>query len=419
MNILIIGKGAREHALAWHFSQSPLVTEIWVAPGNAGTEQTAKTQNLQVTENNISRLVNFAQHNTIDFCFVCTENALTAGLADAMQAANITCFGPLAAAAKLETSVSFVKSFMTQHQIPSPNYASFHDHAAALNYISSQSYPIIIKPDDPEHIPAIYIAHNKAEAENIINSLSQQIIIEEYIHGEEFNLTVLSDGQNVLPITSTVNFRHLQNNNEGPLTSGMGACSPAPNINEDIVSRVMTEVVNPTLTALGAEGNHYFGFLHIALKLTAEQELKVLDFNCRLGDPDIQVILPRLNTNLIDLCLAAKNKSLNQSQKVTNNLYAVAVISACQGYPTPNQTKEKISINAITCNKSCQLFHASTALINNELVTQSGRVLCACAWSNSYPEASKQAYSCLQSASWPNMIYRTDIKPNSEETLAS
>src|SRR3990167_3103844 len=418
MKILVIGKGAREHALCWHFAQSNKITSIWAAPGNGGSAEIPKTKNLEISGNNIHRITHFVSQNQIDFCFVNTEAALSAGLNDALALSNTTCFGPSAQAAQLETSVSFVRSFMTQHQIPSPDYSIFHDELAALNFIKTRSFPIIIKPDDPTTIPAIYKIFNEAEASHLIkqlfsknhsNNTPMKILIEEFIEGHQFTLTTLTDSTITLPISTSTNYRHLLENNQGVLTGGMGACSPAPMITEQDIDKVMTEVINPTITALSAEGNAYFGFLSTTLVKTNGGEFKVLDFNCRLGDPDTQVLLPRLNANLIDLCIAAKYNQLSQQRNVINSkINSVAVIAASQGYPSHTQTGETIKTSDQYDHTKSQLFHAGTKRMDKQLLTGASRVFCATGWAEESHTASQYAYDCLRSVSWPSMIYRKD-----------
>lgn len=417
MRALIIGKGAREHALCWHLAQSPQITEIWAIPGNPGCADNLKTQCLNIADTDIDAIHQFVVNKNIDICFINTEAALNAGLIDRLQNTSALCFGPDSHAAKLETSNAFVRSFQTQHQIPAPEYQTFHDQAAALAFLQTQTLPRIIKTDDPTCTPALYIVHDLQTAEKTLKKLfkdnpNRTLLVEEYIDNAAFCITALTDGKNVLPIASSHTYRHLSTDKHSPLTGGMGACSPAPQCTETHeLQRLSNEFIKPIITALGAEGNPYFGFLSITLAYKSNRECVVLDINCRLSDPDTQVILPRLQIPLTELCLMAKHKQLPAERQVTANLSSVAIMAVSEGYPTQVTTSEKIQLKGTPPSNS-QLLHAGTTRNDiDELLTGAGRVFCAVAWEIDMAKASQTAYDCLKTVRWKQMYYRQDIAP--------
>lgn len=417
MKILIIGNGGREHALAWKVAQSPQVTQVFVAPGNAGTALESKVQNVAIAATDIPKLLNFVCENAIDLTIVGPEAPLAAGIVDQFQAQGLACFGPTQAAAQLESSKAFCKDFLAQYQIPTANYATFTEIAAAQKYLKEQKLPIVIKADGLAAGKGVVIAHTLADANAAINNMladnafgeaGHRIVIEEFLTGEEASFIVMVDGKNILPLATSQDHKARDNGDRGPNTGGMGAYSPAPVITPEMQERIMHEIILPTVNGMAAAGQHYTGFLYAGLMITASGP-KVLEFNCRLGDPETEPMMLRLKSDLITLCLAALEKKLDQVTIVWDNRPALGVVLVSKGYPEKYLKGEIITGIPSSSNPDWKIFHAGTAMQNGNIVTASGRVLCVTALGNTVLQAQQLAYEIAQKIHWKNIYYRTDI----------
>lgn len=418
MNVLIIGQGGREHALAWKAAQSPLVKKVYVAPGNAGTEREPLVENINIDVNNIQALVIFAQEFAIDLTIVGPEGPLVIGIVDAFQAAGLKIFGPTQAAAQLEGSKAFSKDFLARHHIPTAEYRYFTDITAALNYVRIKDVPIVIKADGLAAGKGVIVAMTLAEAEaairdmlagNMFGDAGHRIIIEEFLEGEEASFIVMVDGQHVLPMASSQDHKRVGDGDTGPNTGGMGAYSPAPVITEQIHQRVMDEVIWPTIQGMAAEGVPYTGFLYAGLMISPQGELKVIEFNCRFGDPETQPIMLRLRSDLVELCLAGTEGRLNEKNILWDERAALGVVLAAQGYPGD------ITIGDLICGLPTEeaegekIFHGGTRVEGDQILTHGGRVLCVTALGMSVTEAQERAYQLAKNISWNGCFYRRDI----------
>lgn len=419
MKILIIGSGGREHALAWKAAQSPQVEQIFVAPGNAGTAHENKTQNVAIGSGDIPHLLQFAKRQAIDLTIVGPEAPLAAGITDTFQKEKLRCFGPSKAAAQLEASKHFSKKFMRQFKIPTANYAAFSDIDEAVEYIKNLPYTnMVVKADGLAAGKGVVICHSKQEAitaaedmliGNVFGHSGHCIVIEEFLEGEETSFIAIVDGDHILPLASSQDHKTRDNGDHGPNTGGMGAYSPACNISEELQSRIMNEIMIPTINGMKKLGQRYVGFLYAGLMVTKEGVPKVLEYNCRLGDPETQPIMMRLKSDLIDLCLQALNKKLDQINIEWDTRPALGVVLTAGGYP--NQYRKGDIIHGLTSetNSNWKIFHAGTALKNGQVVTSGGRVLCVTALGETIKEAQKRAYQIVAPIDWENIYYRTDI----------
>lgn len=418
MNILIIGSGGREHALGWKAAQNPQVERIFVAPGNAGTAQEAKLTNVAIAADDIPALVQFAQQNQIDLTIVGPEAPLVLGVVDAFRAANLAIFGPTQAAAQLEGSKAFTKDFLARHQIPTAAYASFTELDAALSYVRQQGAPIVIKADGLAAGKGVIVAMTLAEAEaaiidmladNTFGSAGSKVVIEEFLEGEEASFIVMVDGKNVLPMATSQDHKRVGDQDTGPNTGGMGAYSPAPVVTPKIHERIMQEVIMPTVQGMAQEGNTYTGFLYAGLMIDAQGTPKVIEFNCRFGDPETQPILMRLQSDLVELCLAGVEGRLDSMDSQWDPRPAVGVVMAAEGYPADYRRGDVITGLPKTNAYEQKVFHAGTTEQDGQVITNGGRVLCATALGNSVLEAQQNAYQLAQQIQWQGCFYRKDI----------
>lgn len=419
-NILIIGNGGREHALAWKIRQSTTVDRLFVAPGNAGTALEEGVENVAISATDIPQLLTFAQNNAIDLTIVGPEAPLAAGIVDAFSAAGLACFGPTQAAARLESSKAFSKNFMRKHHIPTAEYAIFTHFPDACAYLDSCSFPLVIKADGLAAGKGVLIAHNVQQAVEAVESmLSQhrfgeagnQVLIEQFIPGQEASFIVVADGTHAIPLATSQDHKTRDNADKGPNTGGMGAYSPAPLLSDALQQKIMAQVIYPTLKGLAAENTPYTGFLYAGIMVTPSGEPMVLEFNCRLGDPETQAILMRLQSDLVTLCTAALEKKLEGISLHWDKRPALGVVMAAQGYPDTYPQGDAIQHLPDTASPDCKVFHAGTTLENGTVKTAGGRVLCVTALGNTLEDAKKQAYAVVKKISWggSNQYYRDDI----------
>lgn len=417
MKILIIGGGGREHALAYKAAQSNSVTEVFVAPGNAGTAIESKLTNVSIAADDIQGLLDFAIENTIDLTIVGPEQPLVLGVVDAFQAKGLNIFGPNKQAAQLEGSKSFSKDFLAKYKIPTAEYQTFTDEQAAIDYIKSKGAPIVVKADGLAAGKGVIVAMDEQQAIDAVQDMlsgnrfgdaGSRVVIEEFLEGEEASFIVMVDGNNVLPFASSQDHKRAYNNDEGPNTGGMGAYSPAPVVTPDVHEHIMQDVIRPTVEGMKAEGSPYLGFLYAGLMIDANNQAKVIEFNCRFGDPETQPIMLRLESDLVELCLAACKGELDSSTISFTEKASVGVVMAAEGYPNAYE-KGKVITGLDTQQADAKVFHAGTTLKDNEVVTSGGRVLCVTSLGDSVTEAQKSAYELLSKISWEGAFYRTDI----------
>ncbi|MCK5720639.1 MAG: phosphoribosylamine--glycine ligase [Thiomargarita sp.] len=418
MNILIIGNGGREHALAWKIAQSEKVSKIFVAPGNAGTANEIKTENVPISVSDIQTLVDFANENTVDLTIVGPEVPLVLGIVDIFQRAGLACFGPTQAAAQLEGSKTFTKDFLIRHNIPTADYASFTEVSPAIDYIRKVELPIVIKADGLAAGKGVVIAHTQDEAIQTIQDMlkthtfgdaGKRIIIESFLQGEEASFICMVDGTNILPLATSQDHKARDVGDKGPNTGGMGAYSPAPIITSAIHEQIMVNIIEPTVRGMAAEGNPYTGFLYAGLMIDSQGKTRVLEYNCRFGDPEAQPILMRLRSDLVELCLAALDKRLDQIQADWNPQAALGVVLAAGGYPQSYQKGLVINgLDKINTEES-KVFHAGTIEQAGKIITAGGRVLCACALGKTVQIAQSNAYQLVDKINWDGMFYRSDI----------
>jgi phosphoribosylamine--glycine ligase len=417
MNILIIGGGGREHALAWKAAQSAKVTQVFLAPGNAGTALEDKLTNIDVEAQDVPALLAFAQQNQIDLTIVGPEVPLVLGVVDAFQAKGLKIFGPSQAAAQLEGSKAFTKDFLERHNIPTADYQNFTEIEPALAYVQQKGAPIVVKADGLAAGKGVIVAMTLSEAENAIRDMlagnvfgeaGSRVVIEEFLDGEEASFIVMVDGTNVLPVATSQDHKRVGNGDSGPNTGGMGAYSPAPVVTADIHQRVMQEVIYPTIKGMAAEGNTYVGFLYAGLMIMADGPPKVIEYNCRFGDPETQPIMMRLQSDLVELVEAALDGKLDQIQARFDTRASVGVVLAAGGYPANYSKGDEIDGLELGDNNS-KIFHAGTKNIDGKVTTNGGRVLCATALGNTVTEAQQNAYQLAKTISWNGMFYRDDI----------
>ncbi|WP_299083624.1 phosphoribosylamine--glycine ligase [uncultured Paraglaciecola sp.] len=417
MNLLIIGGGGREHALAFKAAQSTKVSQVFVAPGNAGTALEHKLTNVNLGAEDVPGLLAFAEQHHVDLTIVGPEVPLVLGVVDAFQAKGLKIFGPSQAAAQLEGSKAFTKDFLQRHNIPTAEYQNFTEIEPAIAYVQQKGAPIVIKADGLAAGKGVIVAMTLTEAEEAIRDMlagnafgeaGSRVVIEEFLDGEEASFIVMVDGKNVLPFATSQDHKRVGNGDTGPNTGGMGAYSPAPVVTPDIHQRVMNEVIYPTVQGMAAEGNTYVGFLYAGLMIMADGTPKVIEYNCRFGDPETQPIMLRLQSDLVELVEAALAGKLDQTQAKFDTRAAVGVVLAAGGYPGSYGKGDEISGLALG-NANSKIFHAGTKNIDGKTTTNGGRVLCATALGNSVTEAQQNAYQLAKTISWNGMFYRNDI----------
>ena len=417
MKVLIVGSGGREHALAWKAIQSESVTEVYVAPGNGGTSNEEGVTNVDIAAEDINRLAIFATEHRIDLTIVGPEVPLVRGITDKFESLNLNCFGPSREAAQLEGSKEFMKDFLCRHEIPTAVYQSFSDLELAMKYLKGSTVPIVIKADGLAAGKGVTVAQSYSEAEKAIRECLEEksfgeagnkVVIEEFLEGEEASFIVLTDGKTVLPLASSQDHKTRDNQDQGPNTGGMGAYSPAPVVTAEIHERIMGQVIIPTIEGLAKEGISYCGFLYAGLMIDTEQNIKVLEFNCRFGDPETQPILMRLESDLVELCYQASKGELEQIELQWNPKVAVGVVMAAGGYPYNYEKGHPIE-GLPPETENLKVFHAGTQAQNNVIKTDGGRVLCVTALGENTTEAQLNAYNCVEEVSWKDCFYRTDI----------
>jgi phosphoribosylamine--glycine ligase len=418
MKILIVGGGGREHALAWKAAQSRLADAVYVAPGNAGTAREDRVNNVAIDPLDIERLIGFAKDNEIGLTIVGPEGPLVAGIVDAFRAEGLRCFGPTAAAAQLEGSKAFAKSFLSRHGIPTASYGVFSQVGEAHVYIEQHPTPMVVKADGLAAGKGVIIAQSRQEAiravedmleGNAFGDAGHRVVIEEFLTGEEASFIVMSDGVGTLAMASSQDHKALDDGDKGPNTGGMGAYSPAPVVTPQIHERVMREVIEPTVRGMAADGKPYVGFLYAGLMISPDGAPRVLEFNCRFGDPETQPIMMRLRSDLVSLCLAALEGRLATATAEWDPRSALGVVLAAGGYPGKSMSGDLIEGLPINEEPDVKIFHAGTALKDGKIVTAGGRVLCVCALGDTVSMAQRRAYATVRGIHWNNMHFRTDI----------
>ena len=419
MNILVVGSGGREHALAWKIAQSPRVGKVFVAPGNAGTARDAMLTNVALTE--IPELVAFAQREHVALTVVGPEGPLAAGIVDAFRAAGLKIFGPTRAAAQLESSKDFAKAFMTRHGIPTARYRTFADAAMAHAYLEETGAPVVIKADGLAAGKGVVVAMDASEAhaavdamlvDNAMGDAGARVVIEEFLSGEEASFIVMVDGRNVLPLASSQDHKRLAEGDAGPNTGGMGAYSPAPVVTPELHARIMREIIVPTVNGMAADGIPYTGFLYAGVMIDGEGHPKTLEFNCRMGDPETQPIMARLKSDLVDLLEHAVNATLDAVDATWDRRNALGVVLAAAGYPDHPRKGDVIEgLERITpdAHPDVVVFHAGTALAAGRPVVSGGRVLCVTALADSVRQAQRAAYAAIAEINFAGMQFRKDI----------
>ncbi len=419
MNVLVIGGGGREHALAWKLAQSPRVGKVFVAPGNAGTALEPDLTNVPITA--IPELVAFAQNKPVALTVVGPEGPLAAGIVDAFRAAGLPVFGPVQAAARLESSKDYAKAFMARHGIPTAQSRTFTDAGAARAYVSERGAPIVVKADGLAAGKGVVVAATVAEAHaaidamlegNLLGAAGARVVVEDFLAGEEASFIVMVDGRNVLPLASSQDHKRLRDGDTGPNTGGMGAYSPAPVVTPAMHARIMRDVILPTVAGMAADGIPYSGFLYAGVMIDDTGTPRVLEFNCRLGDPETQPIMVRLKSDLVDLVLHAINGTLDRVEAEWDRRAALGVVLAAHGYPDAPRKGDLIDgLERVTpaTHPDCKVFHAGTGIEDGKVAVTGGRVLCVTALGDSVRQAQRSAYAAIAEIRFAGMQYRTDI----------
>ncbi len=417
MKVLIVGGGGREHALAWKCAQSPRVRRVFVAPGNAGTAREPKVSNIAIGAEDISALVAFARRQQIELTIIGPEAPLVVGIVDAFERAGLKCFGPRANAAILEASKAFTKDFFKRHGIPTARYENFTDLAAAETYIKAHPLPIVVKASGLAAGKGVIIAQTHDEAlaaardmlaGNVFGAAGSEIVVEEFLVGEEASFIVMTDGRTILPFASAQDHKAVNDGDQGPNTGGMGAYSPAPIVARALNERVIREVIRPTLAGMAAEGRPYLGFLYAGLMIAPDGTPKVLEYNCRFGDPETQPIMMRLRSDLPAACLAVLNGDAHRVKLDFDPRATVGVVLAAGGYPGDYAKGHEIS-GLDDELPDTRVFHAGTALVDGRVVTSGGRVLCVVGVGNTVRAAQARAYARIERIRWQDMHCRHDI----------
>ncbi len=419
MKLLVIGSGGREHALAWKLAQSPLVQKVFVAPGNAGTYREPKVENVALDPLHFAALADFAKTQKIDFTVVGPEAPLVAGLVDYFHEKGLACFGPSKAGAQLEGSKVFAKAFMQQHHIPTANAQVFTEIAPALDYLQHCSFPIVVKADGLAAGKGVVIARDLPSAQTAVEEMlqhkrfgiaGQQIIIEDFLEGEEVSFIVMCDGKNIIPLATSQDHKTRDDGDMGPNTGGMGAYSPAPIVTPSLQDEILHEVIIPTIEGMAKEGHPYKGFLYAGLMITPQQKIKVLEYNCRFGDPETQPILMRLTSDFAQMCLAAINGQLDTYKAQWDSRTALGVVLAAHGYPDNYHKNELIpTLNDIPPSDQYKIFHAGTKVEEGRIFTDGGRILCVTALGDNLQDAHQKAYRLVKKVAWDGVFYRNDI----------
>tara|TARA_Y100000746_G_scaffold229177_1_gene238426 strand:- start:3957 stop:5225 length:1269 start_codon:yes stop_codon:yes gene_type:complete len=416
MNVLIIGSGGREHALAWKSAQDNSVKHVFVCPGNAGTHLENKISNISVDSKDFEAIENFCVREDIGLVIIGPEQPLVMGLADYLQNKGINTFGPSKSAAQLEGSKTFSKDFFVKYNIPTAGYKSFEDFNIALNHLEEIKYPTVVKADGLAAGKGVIICKNKDEAIEALNSIfkdktfgsaGNKVVIEDFLEGEEASFIAVVSKDKIIPLATSQDHKAVGDGDVGLNTGGMGAYSPAPIVNEEIHQKILDKVMFPTMQGLIEEGSPYLGFLYAGLMIK-DGEIKVLEFNCRFGDPETQPILLRLNSSLVELCMAAINNNLDSYSIEWTQKHSCGVVIASEGYPETYKSNKEININE-NKNQDAKLFHAGTKYENEKIITAGGRVFCATALGNDLKEAQENAYNLVQKVEFEGAFHRKDI----------
>lgn len=418
MNVLVVGSGGREHALAWKLSESQNVQTVYVAPGNAGTLHEPGLENVDIDVMDFSALANFAAQNDCQLTMIGPEAPLVEGVVDYFQSRNLACFGPSKAAAQLEGSKAFTKDFLKRHDIPTGYYATFTDTDKALAYVREHGAPIVIKADGLAAGKGVIVAETLEQAEAaVVDMLSDnafgeagcRVVVEEFLPGEEASFIVIADGTHTLPMATSQDHKRVGEGDTGPNTGGMGAYSPAPVVTDLVYERVMERIIEPTIAGMTKDGMPYTGFLYAGLMIDADGNPRVIEFNCRFGDPETQPIMMRLKSDLGDLCSAAIRGVLNESSVEWDPRPALGVVLAAGGYPGNYDKGHAIHGLLTDQPKHTKIFHAGTAKKDDQVVTSGGRVLCVTALGDTIQDARDNAYNGVDTIQWQDMLYRRDI----------
>ncbi|MGM0570840.1 phosphoribosylamine--glycine ligase [Marinobacter sp.] len=418
MNILIIGSGGREHALAWKAARSPLADRVFVAPGNAGTALEPRLENVSIDVMDLDALADFAATHDVGLTIVGPEAPLVAGIVDKFESRNLRVFGPTQGAAQLEGSKAFTKDFLARHDIPTAAYGNFTDVDEALTYVRKQGAPIVVKADGLAAGKGVIVAMTLEEAEaairdmlagNAFGDAGSRVVIEEFLEGEEASFIVMVDGEHVLPMATSQDHKRVGDGDTGPNTGGMGAYSPAPVVTDAVHQRIMDEVIYPTVRGMSAEGHPYKGFLYAGLMIDNDGAPKVIEFNCRFGDPETQPIMLRMQSDLVELCNAAIDGSLDQCDSLWDDRASVGIVLAAGGYPGDYDKGDVIAGLPKGETEGEKVFHAGTRLQGEQVLTNGGRVLCATALGNTVTEARQRAYQLADRITWNGVFYRKDI----------
>jgi len=417
LKVLIIGSGGREHALAWKVAQSPRVTEVLVAPGNAGTARESKTRNVDVDADDLAALERLAKSERVDLTIVGPEAPLVSGVVDRFKAAGLRCFGPSQAAARLEGSKAFTKEFLRRHHIPTAASRTFTRETFDAAYVQSRPTPIVVKASGLAAGKGVIIVDSPAEAirtaramfEGQFGEAGREVVIEQFLEGEEVSFIVMADGRHILPLATSQDHKRRDDGDQGPNTGGMGAFSPAPIVTPLLHGRIMRDVIEPSILGLAADGTPYTGFLYAGLMIAPDGTPNVLEFNCRLGDPETQPILMRLESDLTQLCDAALDGRLNQVEAMWSPRAALGVVMAAGGYPDDYRKGDAIEGLDRAAKLPGKVFHAGTRLADGKVVTNGGRVLCAVGLGESILAARDEAYRLVEIIRWPGVQYRRDI----------
>ena len=419
MNVLIVGSGGREHAFTWKASQSDHVEKIFIAPGNAGTSLEPKAENVDISASDIDALVSFAEKENIDLVIVGPEDPLVNGITDAFKKVEINCFGPELLGAQLEGSKDFAKSFMEKHNIPTASYESFTDADKAKKYIQQNELPLVIKADGLAAGKGVVIAEDRQTANKTIDEFisetkygdaSKKIIIEEFLTGQELSYIAMVNGTEYLALATSQDHKTIGEGDVGLNTGGMGAYSPVPFVDNELDNRIRKEVIEPTVKGLSEDGISFRGFLYAGLMIDSSLNLKVLEYNCRFGDPETQPIMLRLKSDLIEMIQACFSGSISHFKVEWDQKSAMGVVMSSIGYPESYETgKEIFGLDRLTEKKGTKVFHSGTRLENNDVLTNGGRVLCVTALGDDLKQSNRNAYSAVQEIGWDGKYYRKDI----------
>ena len=416
MNILIIGSGGREHALAWKCAQDNSVKHVFVCPGNAGTYLENKVSNVEIDSNDFDAIENFCVKENIELVIIGPEQPLVMGLTDFLQSKNIKTFGPSKEAAQLEGSKTFSKDFFVKYNIPTAGYKSFNNYEESINHLDLISYPTVVKADGLAAGKGVIICENKDEAIDALNSIfkdkafgsaGNKVVIEDFLDGEEASFIAVVSKDKIIPLVTSQDHKAVGDGDVGLNTGGMGAYSPAPIVTDAIHKKILDEVMYPTMQGLIDEGTPYLGFLYAGLMIK-DNEIKVLEFNCRFGDPETQPILLRLNSSLVDLCLSAINDELDTYSIKWSDKHSCGVVIASKGYPEGYESNKEVSFKSSE-EENTKLFHAGTIFDNDKVLTSGGRVFCATALGNNLKEAQQNAYNLVSKVNFEGAFFRKDI----------